>query len=377
MIKRRIQGSVKRAAGRLAAVLAAVCIAALTGTAAEAQTRLSPDPMMYARTLRLANNEILASVTAFNGGNHVEIYASSNDGASFARVGTINDPDFASGLCCGTIFQLSQAVGSLPAGTLLWAGSVGQNAGTDRRMRIKVYRSGNNGRSWTFSSQIVAPNNGGLWEPEFVLANDGALVMLYSDETARPTYDQRMMKTRTYNGTSWVDTQNLVASTVPADRPGMPVVSRMSNGTRFMTFELCGPAACTTFYKTSADGWNYGSATSMGTAIRLADGRYLAHAPTNTVMPNGAILVVGQMVMNANNTVAAANGTVIFRSASGNPAGPWSTIAAPVPVPNAFNDPCPNYSSPLQPLPNNNVLEIASRLENGLCIMYYNRGSAN
>lgn len=376
MTKRKMQRALRRAAIRVAPFWMAIGAVAAVGAGAEAQTRLSNDPHGYPRVRRLANGEILASATDF-GASRISIFSSTNDGVSFTRVGQITDPEFASGLCCGTIFQLPQAVGSLASGTLLWAGSVGQNA-TDRRMKIKIYRSTDNGRTWTFSSQIVAPNTGGLWEPDFFIANDGALVMLYSDETIPATYDQRLMKTRTYNGTSWVDTANLVATTVRADRPGMAVVSRMANGSRFMTYELCGPAACTTFNRTSTDGWNWGAATSVGAAIRLADGRYLAHAPTNKVMPDGALVVVGQLLMNANNTIAAANGTVLFKSVSGNPAGPWTTIAAPVPVPNATNRPCVNYSSALLPVSNGSqLLEIAGRLDNDICYLYFGRGPAN
>lgn len=367
------------------AVPASACLAMLLAAAgiaapspAVAQTRLTADPSMYARTRQLANGELLAAMTGFAGGNHIDVYASSDGGASFRRVSQITDGDFATGLCCGTIFQLPRTIGNLPAGTLLWAGSVGQDAGADRRMKIKVYRSNDNGRSWTYLSAITSPNGGGLWEPEFSIAGDGALVMMYSDETNPSVYDQKLVKTRSYNGVAWVDTSDLVASGVRADRPGMAVVSTLAGGSRVMTYELCGPAACTTFYKTSSDGWNWGDPRQVGTAIRLPDGRYFAHAPYNTVLANGALLVIGQVLMNGNNTTAAGNGTTIFKSASGNPAGPWTTIAAPVAVPGAYNHPCPNYSSPLLSLSNGNVvLEFAGRLEGSSCIMYFGRGASN
>lgn len=354
----------------------AVLVPAVTGSAAHAQTQLSPDDALYARTRQLSNGEVLASVSAFAGGNHVDIYSSSNSGASFSRVGAINDAEFSTGLCCGTIFQLPRQVGSLPTGTLLWAGSVGQDA-ANRRMKIKIYRSGDNGRSWSYLSAVTASNTGGFWEPEFSIAADGALVMMYSDET-NAAYSQRLVKTRSYNGTSWQDLTDFVASSVQSDRPGMAVVSKLANGSRIATFELCGPAACTVFYKTSTDGWNWGDAHDVGLAIRLADGRYFAHAPYNTVLPNGAILVVGQVLMNSNGSVAAANGTTLFKSANGSPAGPWTTIAAPVGVPGAYDNYCPNYSSPLLPVSNgSSVLQFASRVQSSRCIMYYGRGPAN
>lgn len=371
----RQRRSVLRHARRFG-VLAAVALSA--GAAVGAPTRISNDPSMYARVRQLADGELIAAMTGFAGGNHIDVYASADGGVSFRRVSQITDPEFATGLCCGSIFQLPRAIGALPAGTLLWAGSVGQDAGTNRRMKIKVYRSGDNGRTWSFSSSIASPNAGGVWEPEFSIASDGALVMMYSDETDQAVHGQKLVRVRSYDGVSWIDRSDMIASAVRADRPGMAVVSRRANGSRVMTYELCGPARCTVFYKTSADGWDWGDARQVGTAIRLPDGRYFEHAPYSTVLPGGALLVVGQVLMNADGTTAAGNGTTIFRSQSGDPAGPWTTIQAPVGVPNAYNHPCPNYSSPLLSVGGGAaILELAGRLENGSCYMYYGRGAVN
>jgi len=363
---------------RGASLWLATCAAALGITAARAQTQLSPDPHGYPRVRQLASGEIVVAGTAFRTSS-ISIFASGDQGASFARVGEITDPDFAQGLCCGTIFELPRAVGPLPAGTLLWAGSVGQKA-PERRMTLKVYKSSDAGRSWTYlSTAVTAPNKGGLWEPEFWIAADGALVMAYSDETSPDSYSQHMMQIRTRDGTRWADPTGIISSTVRTDRPGMAVVSTLADGRRIMTFEICGPAdRCATYYKTSPDGWDWGAATDMGTAVRLADGRYFAHAPTNRVMPDGSLLVIGQMLMNPDHSVADANGTVIFRSASGDPAGPWTTIAAPVPVPGANNTPCINYSSSLLPVSNGTrLLEIAGRLDGGPCHLYFGSGPSN
>lgn len=365
----------RRTMMRVAPLCLALGIATMGGIQAEAQTKISTDTHGYPRVRKMPNGEILVSATSF-GTKSISIFSSTNDGASFAKVGTITDPEFDNGLCCGTIFVMPQTVGSLASGTLLWAGSVGQNA-TDRRMKIKVYKSTNNGRTWTFhSSAVTATNTGGLWEPDFWMANDGALVMGYSDETLPGSYSQRLMKIRTYDGASWVNPSNMVASTVASDRPGMAVVSKMANGNRLMTYEVCGPAhGCDTYYRTSTDGWNWGTVTNLGTRIQLADGRHLAHAPTNKVMPDGSILVVGQLLMTSSNTIAGQNGLLIFKSASGNPAGPWSTIWAPVPVPDATNQPCVNYTSSMLPVANGaQVLEIAGRIENGLCYQYFASG---
>jgi hypothetical protein len=67
--------------------------------------------------------------------------------APFRQIGEISDPAFGSGLCCGTLYELPQQVGSLQAGTLLWAASVGKKT---ERMATRIYRSNDEGRSWSY-----------------------------------------------------------------------------------------------------------------------------------------------------------------------------------------------------------------------------------
>ncbi len=359
---------------------AAVAVLTLQGVA-RGQNQLSPSPALYARTVQVAhaqnggdNGQVIATVNSFANGSRVDVYAS-GDGSGFTQVGTITDGDFSSGLCCGTLFELPQSVGGIPAGTLLWAGSVGQNA-QDRRMQIKVYRSDDEGRNWYYLSGFSSPNTGGLWEPQFTIADDGGLVIFYSDETD-PAHSQRIVQARSYDGYNWQDFRNVVSSTVQNDRPGMAVVNRLANGSRFMTFELCGPAACTVFWKTSGNGWDWGDPGNVGSAIRLPDGRFFEHAPTNTVLPDGSILVIGQVLLNGDGSVAAGNGSTIFKH-SGDPGQDWYAIGAPVSVPGAYDNYCPNYASPLLSLNGgSSVLEFADRGSNGDCYMFYNTGPSS
>ncbi|XVV33229.1 sialidase family protein [Streptomyces sp. CA-100214] len=146
---------------------------------------------LYPRAVRLghngaANGRVLASVVTFDGNNGVgAIHESTDQGASFREVGRVVDPDSAAGqgLCCATLFELPRQVGGLRAGTLLWASSAGQDE-QDRRMALRIWRSDDVGRTWSYlSSCAVAGGTGGLWEPEFSVAADGALVCHYSDET--------------------------------------------------------------------------------------------------------------------------------------------------------------------------------------------------
>jgi hypothetical protein len=218
----------------------------------------------------------------------------------------------------------------------------------------------------------------GLWEPEFEVAADGALVMLWSDETD-PCCSQKLAQIRTYNGTTWKDQTNTVASPVKIDRPGMVVVTKLPSGTYFMSYEVCGSAACTVFYRTSADGWDWGIASNTGTAVKSTTGQWFEHAPTNawsksSKSGNGAILLIGQMLYQPNGTVDPDNGKVIFVNYSADGSGPWSTIKSPVEVPTAYDNYCPNYSSSLLPSTNGkSLLELASDYDSsGVCLTYFN-----
>src|SRR6218665_2483093 len=107
MTKRGMQG-IGRGLMRAAPLWLGIGMVALSGVAAQAQTRISNDAHGYPRVRKLANGEVLVSGTSF-GTSSISIFASSNEGVSFTKVGSITDPDFADGLCCGTIFQLPQA----------------------------------------------------------------------------------------------------------------------------------------------------------------------------------------------------------------------------------------------------------------------------
>ena len=89
---------------------------------------------------------------------------------------------------------------------------------------------------------------------------------------------------------------------------------------------------------------------------------------------NGRFFMLGQMTYESNGTVAGENGSVVFVT-SENGSRPWYTVPAPVPVPNAYDNFCPNYSSTLLPVDDGTVgLEIASRWDGTVCRPYFARG---
>nr|WSZ99943.1 substrate-binding domain-containing protein [Streptomyces sp. NBC_00857] len=334
-------------------------------TPAATGTPLRNGTGLYPRAIRLARNgavngRVLASVTTFDGDNGIgAIHESIDNGSSFREVGKVVDPESSAGQgqCCGTLFELPRQVGGVSAGTLLWAASAGQDE-PNRRMALRVWRSNDVGRSWSYlSSCATASGTGGLWEPEFSVAADGALVCHYADETDAG-HSQKLSAARSYDGVNWQDRRDTVASTWRPDRPGMPVVRKLPNSTYFMSYEICNPDGqyqCVVHYRTSSDGWNWGDPASLGFRPETVDGKYFRAAPTVAWAPapdggpNGRLLLIGQMLLNRDGTPAADSGrTILANTEKGS--GPWYEIESPVRVANPTANYCQNYSAPLLPV---------------------------
>lgn len=366
-----------------------------TATTTTAQHDTTPrllraDVGLYPRAIRLAhsgsaNGDIMASVVTFDGNSGLgAIYASHDNGRSFTQVGTVADPAAANGkgLCCATLYELPRRVGRLPAGTLLWSASAGQDSGADRRMSIRVWQSQDHGRTWSYlATPAVAANTAGVWEPEFTVAADGRLVVFYSDETDQPAHSQMMVQSESPDGVTWSAPHGTIVSNDPGARPGMANVRQIPRQGYLMTYEVCGAGSgqgCTVHYRRSADGVHWGDPAALGPQIAGADGRYLVHTPTISWTPGhgryGRLFLVGQLLHNADGTPAPGNGRTVMVSDAG-PAGPWRSFDAPVQVPDAFDSYCPNYSSTLVPVGGNRLLEIATSFgDDGVCRASYATG---
>ncbi|HEY6739762.1 MAG TPA: sialidase family protein [Actinopolymorphaceae bacterium] len=362
-------------------------VSADTGTMATGQ-ELTGRVSLYPRAIRLqhsgeTNGRIIASVVTFTErGGEGQILESTDDGRSFRSIGAIPASQQAGtqGLCCASIFELPRRVGDLPAGTLLWSGSVGADAGPDRRMTQRIWRSDDHGRTWSYLSTCSeAPNARGQWEPELSVDAEGRLVCHFADETEGPEGSQRLVRRVSTDGVTWGPKQVTVASREGAFRPGMPVVRRLPNGSYVMTYEICGVPGqydCAIYWRTSPDGNDWGDPADTGRMIRAVSGRYFSHTPTITVIPRpggpSRIVLVGQLLQNPDGSIAEGNGaTIMVNEQDGN--GPWREESAPVAVPGAYNNYCPNYSSTLvATLDRRSLIEIATDYAaNGECIAYF------
>lgn len=339
------------------------------------------------RLVRILHGEAKGTIVATFA--HGAVYESTNDGATFSKLANIPFLSGTTWKCCGTLFELPRQVGNLQAGTLLFAATF--CAGTTAS--IDVYSSSDEAKTWTYHSTPVQrgdcnpQKNDGLWEPQFEVDSSGALVMFWSDETD-PCCSQKIAQIRSIDGVTWQDEKNTVASDIQADRPGMAVVSKLPSGIYFMTYELCGPAQCTVFSRTSSDGWNFGPPSNVGKKIETASGAYLEHAPRNLWVntptshqvpgsqpDDGALLVVGQILYKKNGSVSPKSGHVLFVNHSSDGSGKWEMIPAPVKVDVTavpYNV-CQNYSSALLSTKDGSaLLEMASDWNAAhVCTSYY------
>ncbi|OZM74366.1 hypothetical protein CFN78_04340 [Amycolatopsis antarctica] len=338
---------------------------------------------LYPRLIRLqnsgeANGNLVASVVDFdpNGGVGA-IYRSTDNGASFTEIGSIHDPGTPAGYCCSTLFELPRQVGAMPAGTLLWTASVGQDA-PDRRMTLPIWQSPDQGVTWKYLSTCrTAENTGGIWEPELAVNNQGDLICHYADETD-PAHSQQLRESFSADGLTWSAPFPTVAPPNGDLRPGMANVRQLGDGSYYMSYEICATGNqydCATHFRTSADGADWGPPSDEGPRIFSDTGQYYTHAQTLARIDNGTgptrLAMVGQQLRDGNGEIAAGSGNTVMINDNGG-AGPWRSIPAPVSVPSPPNAPCPNYSSTLASTADGATLvEIATDLDGPLCKPYF------
>jgi hypothetical protein len=343
---------------------------------------------MYPRAIRLQHGagegQILASATTFTArGGEVAIFRSTDNGASFNRVALIPAAqEFGTpGLCCGSIFELPQAAAGMPAGTVLWAGTMGQE-GRPMRTGLDVWRSDDAGTTWRRLGTITrSTHDGGTWEPEFSVDSRGTLAVYFAEETPDHPRDQRLARMTTTDGLTWGDKRYVVETQPGLGRAGMPNVRRLPSGKYLMMYEICGSPGqydCAVYTRQSPDGRNWGDPYGDHRRVVAKSGNYLVAAPTFTWAPdgtkNGRLVAVAQQVRKPDGTPAPGNGSTLF-VADGNPASPWREVTAPVAVPNPFPHPCPNYSSTLLPVDEKgSVLEIATDFVGGDCRAFFGSG---
>lgn len=310
----------RRVATTAAALLAAAALTLGGGAPAQAYgpSTLYSSPSdayrygaLYPKTVELrnsgnANGTLLATheQTSASGQGVFPIYRSTDAGASWTRISQITDTRAGVGMNNGAfLYELPQAVGTMPAGTVLAFGLASTN--DYAQMHLEVYKSNDQGRSWSYVSRIASGegSNEPIWEP-FVMVTNGKLIVWYSDERDKAAHNQKIVHQTSTDGLNWGPVVDDVAAADAGLRPGMPVVSRLANGRYLMTYEVVGAPNLPNNYKVTSDPENW-NAPDLGTTIDYGG------SPVNLVLPDGKVVynsygtAGGDVLVNTNNAVGA------------------------------------------------------------------------
>lgn len=349
----------------------------------------------YPRIIRLAasadpsrRGDLLAMYSVNDTGvrTHSVVKRSTDNGQSWSTISTIYSPNPSWGIYFGSMYELPVATGGLAAGTLIAAGNEWDNANWGFQ-EVQTFISTDYGVTWTPRGDCTVKSGSpsavatGLWEPEIILNADGKLACHFSDERLRSSgyYQKLVMVTSSDGGITWGSAVDTVAIGDSSSRPGMPVVRKLGNGTYAMAFELCRDSVgnadqtCRVYLKTSPNGADWGSPSSLGTLVQTAAGLQLLHTPglawTPSGGPNGTLIIAGQRVVTGSDgpttVVRPESGRVVFVNTA-NGVGPWQAVSAPVtidPTGDYNNGPgkhCANYSPSLVPTATGNAVMMVT-----------------
>jgi hypothetical protein len=251
---------------------------------------------LYAHAIELqhssdANGELLASFEQYSS-SCMPIYRSLDSGKTWTQISSVCDTvnSWHNIQLEPVLYELPQAIGAYPAGTILAAGDSipADNSAT----KIDMYASEDHGLTWSFVSSIatggaaVAANGyTPVWEPYFLVANN-KLIAWISDQR-NSSYGQMLGHFTTTDGVNWSAEVADVTYPAYAARPGMAIVHQLGNGQYILTYEYCGAPSggCPVYYKISANPETFGSVT--GVQLITTDGIKPSANPYNAWLPTG------------------------------------------------------------------------------------------
>lgn len=268
--------------------------------------------VQYGRILVLNNqsdeeNVLLATHCELNAGLTANapgypIYRSTDGGKNWQFITRVTDTlTGANSEWNPTLFELSKPCGDYPAGTVILA-ACSVDPEHKKESHIRLYFSLDGG--YTFDQGCVVASAGGLedgvWEPYLIQLDDGSLVCFYSDDSD-PEYSQKIVYKQSKDGENWGGSVDVVASEVFEERPGMPVVTRLGDGSYFMVYEVVDKAGVEgnpVFCRYSKDGLDWGDSSYIGEEVTTANGKkalgsapYCAWTPVGS--ENGTLIVSG------------------------------------------------------------------------------------
>lgn len=288
------------------------------------------------------------------------IYKSTNDGASWTLIANVYDREFGlnrtSQPC---LFELPQAVGSLPKGTIILAGNIFDDD-PHTVSRIVLYKSSDGGYTWTYLSQVDAggpcvydPSTTSttttVWEPFLNISADGKLVCYYSDERQKSSGALQTVCLRaSEDGITWGNLANVAAITNTSDRPGMITVTKLPNGTYMATYEVVNRPSISlnnavVYCKFSADGLTW-DASSLGTRVALSNGRGIGSSPfvkwVDAGGPNGMVIISAKWATDSSDVISGGQNFYVNYNLG---KGSWERL--PMAVTYDYNDSAGGYFS--------------------------------
>lgn len=262
--------------------------------------------VMYPKTVELPNGNLLATYedgTTTTGNLTFPIYRSSDQGQTWTKITTVSDTHRNWGNATNPmLYVLPQAIGNMPAGTILLAGIASPSNHTSTA--VELYKSNDNGSTWSWVSEIAV---GGsytttpVWEPFLMVANN-KLICYYSDERDKANFNQKTVHQTSVNGVNWGPVVNDNAYNASL-RPGMPVVTKMANGQYIMTYEIANTSGTPTHFKISSDPESW-TPSDQGSPIGAGNG-----SPFIITLPDGKLAYnsygSSDIYINSNNGVGA------------------------------------------------------------------------
>lgn len=215
------------------------------------------------------------------------------------------------------LFELPQACGDLPAGTIVFSGNAvplkAFGAGNPPDFigtELQFYISRDCGKTWEYRSSfayggVPVEYNwdclGPVWEPFIYLNAYGEITIVFTDE--RPHTDRNLNQCLAVisskdGGKTWGEEKLVVAVPDGIRRPGMAIVTKLPNGKYFMCYEVVNDENQGVFYKISDDGMDFGDPAEKGVRAQTADGKFVGSMPycvwTKNGGPNGTIILSGK-----------------------------------------------------------------------------------
>ena len=202
----------------------------------------------WGRMIPLTNGHWLCVSTVFPAGtnSYLALYRSTDQCRTWSRISQVNES--ARTLDNGELVALTNGTLLLTMRSLVDGVSY----------RLPVYRSTNNGVSWSYLSNIDTSEGlgtRGLWEPDLWVLGDGRVTVTYSNEK-HDGYSQLIsQKTSSDGGATWgAETYAVAQPGGGSLRPGMSQMTRMANGKYILVCEVVGLGNADVYSKISADG---------------------------------------------------------------------------------------------------------------------------